>query len=198
MIKSASSGLFGQRNVNFDRNQKQLIEYLEQLENKDYFPDLGAIGKRWVLCWDIAFANLDNLSREEMLDRALLAFIADEVEQDNQEHHKAVVIAACLTAAIRTQTHTEKTFKASFDRLFNPEKNQSKNAIAEKVNTKAKRKALIASLILTIPSVYKLQQDLGRSGDGLTLITLLITLAATVCGIFALTNVLDWINKAEQ
>jgi len=155
------------------------------------FPDLEAIGNRWLSCWAMADRLYGRLPKPEQLDRALVVFLAQELEEDDGEHERAVVIGATLAAVTRAGTHSKEALQASFNRTMAPRKTR----LLVRVNTRAKRLALLAFPFFAVVALYRWVQDLDHYHWEPSLSFLLFTMASALCLLIAFTRLGDWLHS---
>ena len=154
------------------------------------FPDLEAIGARWVSCWVMTDRLYSGLPRPEQLDRALVVFLAQEMEEDNGDHERPVVIGATLAAVTRTGTHSKEAIQASFNRIMAPPKKK----FFERANTRTKRLVLLAFPFFAVTTLYRGVQDLDHYRWEPSLSFFLFALASMLCLMIAFTRLGDWIE----
>lgn len=155
------------------------------------FPNMEAIGNRWLSCWAMADRLYSKLPKQEQLDRALIVFLAQEMEEDDRRHERAVVIGATLAAITRTGTHSKEALQASFNRTMAPQKTK----LLDRANTRAKRLALLAFPFFAVVALYRWAQDLDHYRWEPSLSFLLFTMASALCLLIAFTRLGDWLRS---
>lgn len=159
---------------------------------KTEFPDIDAIADRWLSCWRVSENIYSKLPKQEQLDRAVLVFMAQELDDDDDEHPKPAVIAATVAAMNRAKTHSKEAITKATKRAFNVKD----PAFFDRADTRSKRISLVAFPFLFVIASYLVVRDTDwfYSFSELRIITMLFIVSAIVSPALALTKLSDWIN----
>lgn len=164
------------------------------------FPDLAAVADRWRKHWALTQRIAPNLSRQDQLDRSLTAFLAQEIEDDNDEHEKLLVLHTTLAGVICAGTHDRIAIELAAERLFKSAKSSTAHTLGRWVGSilghldaRYKRIALLFFPFLAVVDGFLLARDLDHFRWEPSLAFVLFLMLASGCLLLAFTRLGDWV-----